>query len=58
MAALEASSDACLRAGNYAEFLKCVQQLVLMTYPALAAENEVCSLPASLGALPDAFAHF
>ena len=42
-AALEASSDACLRAGNFAEFLKSVQQLVLVSYPALAAED-----PASL----------
>jgi len=39
-AALEASSDACLRAGNFAEFLKSVQQLVLVTYPALAAEDQ------------------
>ena len=56
-AALEASSDACLSAGNFAEFLKSVQQLVLVTYPALAAENEVSTLPASLHAPPDTFPH-
>jgi hypothetical protein len=56
-AVLEASSDACLRAGNFAEFLKSVQQLVLVTYPALAAEKEVSTLPASLSAPPNAFTH-
>ena len=41
VAALEASSDACLRAGNFAEFLKAAQQLVLVSYPALAADEKV-----------------
>ena len=41
MAALEASSDACLRARNFAEFLKAAQQLVLVSYPALAADEKV-----------------
>ncbi len=39
--ALEASSDTCLRAGSFPEFLKSVQQLVLASYPALAAEDQV-----------------
>lgn len=39
--ALEASSDACLRAGSFAEFLKSVQQLVLVSYPALAADDQI-----------------
>ncbi len=39
--ALEASSDTCLRAGSFPEFLKSVQQLVLVSYPALAAEDQV-----------------
>ena len=41
VAALEASSDACLRAQNFAEFLKAAQQLVLVSYPALAADERV-----------------
>ena len=40
-AALEASSDACLHAGSFPEFLKSVQQLVHVSYPALAAEHQV-----------------
>ena len=43
--ALEASSDACLRAGSFAEFLKSVQQLVLVSYPALAADEQVRRAP-------------
>ena len=43
-AALEASSDACLRAGSFPEFLKSAQQLVLVSYPALAAEHQVGQL--------------
>ena len=41
VAALEASSEACLRAGNFAEFLKAAQQLVHVCYPALAADEKV-----------------
>ena len=41
-AALEASADACARAGDWAEFLKAAQQLVLSVYPALAAQEQVC----------------
>ncbi len=35
---LEASSDACLQARNFAEFLKSAQHLVLTAYPLLAAQ--------------------
>ena len=50
MAALEASSDACLRAGNFAEFLKAAQQLALVSYPALAADEKVsCNPEAAAG---------
>ncbi len=41
VAALEASSDACLRARNFAEFLKSTQHLVLTAYPLLAARHQV-----------------
>ncbi|CAL8471070.1 g10612 [Coccomyxa elongata] len=43
VAALEASSDACLRACNFAEFLKSAQHLVLTAYPLLAAQCQVSS---------------
>ncbi|BDA45330.1 hypothetical protein COCOBI_07-1170 [Coccomyxa sp. Obi] len=47
VAALEASSDACLRARNFAEFLKSAQHLVLTAYPLLAAQCQVVSLTSS-----------
>ena len=48
-AVLEASSDACLHAGNFAEYLKSVQQLVLVSYPALAATVPVRAVSPSEG---------
>lgn len=40
VAVLEASSDACLRARNFAEFLKSAQHLVLTAYPLMATRHQ------------------
>ncbi|KAK9901230.1 hypothetical protein WJX75_001499 [Coccomyxa subellipsoidea] len=48
VAVLEASSDACLRARNFAEFLKSAQHLVLTAYPLMATRNQVAEQLQSL----------
>ena len=45
-AAFEASADACLRAGDFGEFLKAVQHLNLTIYPALVADDQAGAHPA------------
>ena len=45
-AAFQASARACLRAGDFGEFLKAAQHLNLTIYPALAAVDQAGACPA------------